>query len=176
VGHDVELRAPGLDEFERAVAGLLFVLGSESDPSLPAAVERAAGRTPGLGVLATLNDYVGDMSDHHVFRGHHQPFLFLSCGQGRHYHTVEDTPEWLNFEKVARVAAFVEDLVRGVDGRTAPARPADTTRFEIRMLERALRQPRDAIARLAGLSRLESREDLTAVVQVLSAVLSVWAQ
>ncbi|HVR73404.1 MAG TPA: M28 family peptidase [Planctomycetota bacterium] len=177
VGHDVESRFPLAADLEQRIAKLLFITGSESHAALPGVVETAAARTPGLGIVPTIHDYVGDMSDHHIFRKHGQSFLFLSCGQGRNYHSAEDTPEWLNFEKLAHVSSFVRELVRGMDTPSqARAGRVDTTQFEIRMLERALGARREVLADLLGLPQIETREDLTSVVQVLSSVLQVWAR
>ena len=35
-----------------------------------------------------LNRYVGDLSDHHVFRVNKRPYLFLTCARWEHYHEV----------------------------------------------------------------------------------------
>ena len=113
-------------------------------------------------VLPTLNSYIGDMSDHHAFRVGGQPFLFLSCGQGRHYHSPEDTPEWVNFEKVRRVHELVVALLHDMD-RAAPvggAAPHDPYSFEARMIERALGPVLPLLLPFIGLERLERREDL----------------
>ena len=74
VGHDLAIPAsvlPGaLGDRDIAVPflkDLVFVTGSESHPELPALV----GGSPipgGLKLIATLNEYVGDLSDHGIFR------------------------------------------------------------------------------------------------------------
>jgi hypothetical protein len=102
VGHDVPV--PGLED-------LIFVTGMESDPGL------VFGDLdpPGLRVHPVLNRYVGDLSDHHVFRRHQRPFLFLSCGRWQHYHAPTDTPDRLNYAKMAAIAGLVETLIRRAD-------------------------------------------------------------
>ena len=45
-------------------------------------VLEAAGVSKGLKLVPTLNRYVGDMSDHGIFRQHGVPYFFLSCGRG----------------------------------------------------------------------------------------------
>lgn len=67
------------------IKNLLFMTGAESHPALPEAV---GGCLPGdgLSLVATLNEYVGDMSDHHIFRTLGLPYLFFSCGRWEHYH------------------------------------------------------------------------------------------
>ena len=59
---------------------LLFVTGTESHRGMGGALE-AAGVSKGLKLVPTLNRYVGDMSDHGVFRENGVPYFFLSCGR-----------------------------------------------------------------------------------------------
>ena len=99
VGHDLEL--PGKED-------LLFLMGMESDPGL---VIDELDR-PGLRVMPVLNRYVGDLSDHHVFRVNERPFLFLSCGRWTHYHQRTDTPDRLNYTKMEAIAGLTEQLAR----------------------------------------------------------------
>src|SRR5690606_37898557 len=89
VGHDVPV--PGIED-------LVFVTGMESDPDL---VLDLTGAVDGVRVQPVLNRYVGDLSDHHVFRTHQRPFLFLSCARWQHYHMPTDTPDRLNYDKMA---------------------------------------------------------------------------
>ena len=63
---------------------------------------------------------MADLSDHHVFRVNERPYLFLSCGRWQHYHRRTDTPEKLNYDKMAAIAALTRTLVE----RTA-ATPLD---------------------------------------------------
>ena len=71
---------------------LTFATGAESHPDLP---ELLTGITipERMKLIATLNEYVGDMSDHGVFRRNGVPYLFLSCGHWEHYHRPTDTPD-----------------------------------------------------------------------------------
>ncbi len=97
---------------------VVFVTGVESDADLEHTIA-ALPDIDGLQVMTALNRYVGDMSDHHVFRLHEVPYLFLTCGRWRHYHTADDTPEKLDYAKMARIADLVEAIVRDVGGRGA---------------------------------------------------------
>lgn len=130
VGHDVPL--PGLED-------LLFVTGMESDPGWPALVLQAA-MAPGLRLLASLNRYVGDLSDHHVFRLHERPYLFLTCGRWEHYHQPSDTPEKLNYEKMAALASLLFDLARQAAATplVGPFEGYDATPYECETIRRAL--------------------------------------
>ncbi len=170
IGHDVEMsiRGPGLEE-------LVFVLGAESHGALPSAVEAAAARVERLRVVPTLNRYIGDMSDHHAFRLGGQPYLFLSCGQGPFYHMPADTPEWVSFDKVARVYDLVVAIAREVDrdGVDVGAPKPPTVEFEIRMLERAFGPTLEAVKQMIGIPTLETRTDLDQIVGLLVQTMAV---
>ncbi len=171
IGHDVEPELSGADTLPSHIRDLLLIFGAESDASLPGIVEQAATTTDGLRIFPTLNSYVGlDMSDHHAFRLDNQPFLFLSCGQGRFYHEPEDTMDWINLEKVYRVYEFVQKLALAADRDRQDniAAPHDPVEFEIRMIKKAIGQPLlDAL----GVSHLTSRADLDGLATSLKEVL-----
>lgn len=154
VGHDVPL--PGLED-------LLVATGAESDPALVDVV-RAAAEEPGLRLVATLNRYVGDISDHGAFRRDRRPYLFLSCGHWPHYHRATDTPEKLNYDKMLRIQRVVERLLRGIAFRelAGPFEGVDTTAAEIEMMKRALGR----FLERNGLE-LDSRKDIDALVRSL---------
>jgi len=128
IGHDVPI--PGKED-------LLFVMGMESDPALEEVV-LACEPSSGIRTVATLNRYVGDMSDHHVFRMNQRPYLFLSCGQWEHYHLPTDTPEKLNFPKMAHHAAYLIDLVAAVSSTelAGPFEGYDTTSTELALMRK----------------------------------------
>lgn len=96
-GHDVPVA--GLED-------VLFLTGMESDPGL-AQIVRAREPRRGIRIIPTLNRYIGDLSDHHIFRLDRRPYLFLSCGHWAHYHAPTDTPEKLNYLKMAHIARYV---------------------------------------------------------------------
>lgn len=166
VGHDVEATDLGLPALASKamphLRKLIAVMGSESDGTFPRIVEAAAKNAGELRVLSTLHRYVGPMSDHAAFADAGQPFLFLSCGQGRHYHTPQDTMEWINFDKLAHVTTFIADLVGRIDKTPADAdrEPVDPFEFEIRMLRKALGPLAIAGLRAYGIKVPESREEL----------------
>ena len=106
VGHDV----PGLPGLE----SLVFVMGAESHPQLRNVF--AHSPHPGeLKVVPTLNAYVGDMSDHGAFRKRGVPYFFLSCGHWSHYHMPTDTPDRLNYHKMAGILRLNLNFLRGMD-------------------------------------------------------------
>ncbi len=143
---------------------LLFMTGAESHPALP---ELVNGCLPGDGVslVATLNEYVGDMSDHHIFRALGLPYLFFSCGRWEHYHQRSDTPEKLAYGKMAAIATFLAKVARRCAGQDFPkAGEHDTTRFEIALLKETVGGFLPFVLPLVGLKQLETRADLDAVV------------
>ncbi|MBM4090588.1 MAG: M28 family peptidase [Planctomycetes bacterium] len=152
------------------VRDLFFMTGAESHPSLAPAVESV--RVPRrLRLIATLNAYVGDMSDHAVFRHHGAPYLFLSCGRWRHYHQETDTPEKLNYRKMERMMKYLVALTEAIAAVTlAPhdGGPVDTTAFEIRRIKKACGPALPFLLKRLGIDRLESRADIEAIASWLT--------
>ena len=127
VGHDVPM--PGLQD-------LLFLTGMESDPGLESIVIDNR-KTQGIRVVPTLNSYIGDLSDHHAFRLDKRPYLFLSCGHWEHYHQATDTPEKLNYSKMASIRDFMIAAIRQADAAPldGPFEGYDTTPTEIEFMK-----------------------------------------
>lgn len=154
VGHDVPV--PGLED-------MLFVLGMESDKDLADVIAKTS-LPDGLRVAAVPNEYIGDMSDHHIFRVRRRPYLFFSCGQWEHYHLPTDTPDKLNYEKMRAMALYVADIVAAVSAEplAGPFEGYDSAPLELELMRRHG-------ARLAaemGLP-LETREDFKRFVHAL---------
>jgi Zn-dependent M28 family amino/carboxypeptidase len=154
VGH--ALPVPGLED-------LTFVTGMETVPDLERTI-LSLPRIDGTRIVPTLNRYVGDMSDHHVFRLNQVPYLFLSCGHWEHYHQPSDTPDRLDYGKMAAIADVMEALARDVAHREleGPWEGYDTTATELRAMQ-------DAFGELAAQmgATLESREDIDRLAAVL---------
>jgi hypothetical protein len=175
VGHDVPVEQ--INPLGFAVPGtgrlrdLLVMTGAESHPALEGVVRRV--ETPDrLRLVATVNDNVGDMSDHAVFRWNREPFLFFSCGRWQHYHEPTDTPDRLNYEKMARTTAYLQALLRPLAEADLARRPieselADTTRLEIETLESTFGPLMPLVRRAAGVGRLRTREELGRVVDLI---------
>lgn len=122
VGHDVPV--PGIED-------LVFITGMESHPSFEKLITHVRP-DPRMRIVPTLNSYIGDLSDHHVFRTYGDPYLFLSCGRWWHYHAPTDTPERLNFRKMEALAFYVRDLLKECDKMEFPQERGeyDTTATE----------------------------------------------
>ncbi len=185
VGHDVSLDAgwfggggasglpsqppgsPGGGALD--LKGLLAITGSESHPEMAGILEGCA-HPPDLKILPLLNHYVGDMSDHEVFRKKGVPYFFLSCGRWEHYHRRTDTPDRLNYAKMARIGQLVSSLLEGLDGaELAPSseRP-DTGEFEARYLESALGPALGGLLRShLGIETIRTRDDVTKTVGLI---------
>lgn len=140
IGHDIMV-----EQREEAV----LAIGVDSAKGLSAAV-KAAGERSGLDVYRFGKGV--PFSDHMVFERHDKPHVFLSSGMAFHYHSRFDTPEILNFAKMAKVAAFLKQLVVewnvSDDEQTAadidPMEPASEL---IRFFEPALDKDRTFIER-----------------------------
>src|SRR5690606_32256925 len=98
-----------------------------------------------------------------------QPFLFLSCGQGRYYHDGRDTLDWINFDKLARIAGFVARLLRGLDANPGQrGRPrVDPFDFESRMIRRAAGPALPLALKAMGRDLPATREEMDAVIRKL---------
>ena len=177
IGHDVELGLGSVEDAFPYLKDLIFVTGAESDPGrLPGCVQRASYSMGNeLRVIPTLTSYVGDLSDYHAFRLGGEPYLFLSCGQGRYYHhelDSLDTQGWINFEKTQRVFELVIEILREVDGtRGDPEAAPNTTEFEIRHLEQSLGPLLPALLAQVGLTELRTRADIDRIAGALRGAL-----
>ena len=131
VGHDVPMQ--GFED-------LVFVTGMESHPGLADTIESVIP-FDGIRVLPLLNEYVGDLSDHHIFRVNEVPYLFLSCGIWAHYHRETDTPDKLNYSKAGTIAGFVSSLAEDISTRSLVGSPDgyDTSEIEARYINETLR-------------------------------------
>jgi len=147
VGHDVPL--PGMED-------LVFIFGAESHRTLAELLLLIAPPV-GLKNIATLNKYVGDLSDHHVLRKNGQPYLFFTCGRWQHYHQESDIPEHLNYSKMEKISQYLADIILRLDASEFEAGGSgiDPVNMELFLLNRAI----GPFLEEKGI-RLESREDI----------------
>jgi hypothetical protein len=176
VGHEVEMPAKYLGNLPFLKGGvalpgikdLMFMTGVESHPQLQEVVAAAPSyrRMP---LICTLNGYVGDVSDHGVFRRNDIPYLFLSCGRWAHYHQPTDTPDRLAYGKMATITELVVDLVLELSATElqSDCPKPDTTNFEIASMEKALGPLLTVGLKLLGIPKLISRTDLDRVAAAL---------
>ena len=175
VGHDVAIPVGsfpggGLMLSLPRIKDLVFVTGAESHPALVDILRDRRVRR--LRVMATLNQYIGDMSDYAVFRRHGIPYLFLSCGRWPHYHQPTDTPDRLSYRKMARIQEWLISLAQGMSAAEMGPCPdvGDFTQsLEIELLHESLGPLLPLLRRAAGVQRLETRGDLNALAAGLLA-------
>ena len=166
VGHDVSVPIPGADKMRPGISDLICLTGSESHPDIVDLVSRQDFGQ--LVPIATLNSNIGDMSDHHVFRTHGVPYLFLSCGRWKHYHQPSDTPARLNYAKMARISHLLVDLAVKLADAPLERKSAagggpvecDTVELELRLFREAFGPLIPMLLARLGLERLETRDDL----------------
>lgn len=130
VGHDVPME--GMED-------LLFILGAESHSTLAKLLLKTE-LPAGLRNVATLNRYVGDLSDHHVLRENNQPYLFFTCGRWQHYHQETDRPEHLNYKKMNRISQYLVTLIKQLDVClfNAEGFGNDPVDMELKLIKRAI--------------------------------------
>jgi Zn-dependent M28 family amino/carboxypeptidase len=93
VGHAV-----GPEHAPAEVRESLFVLGAEREKGVVA-------RRIDAEVIPPLSDYL-------AFWQARVPFAFLTCGRWQHYHALSDTPEKLDYAKMAATARWLEAFTR----------------------------------------------------------------
>jgi hypothetical protein len=59
-------------------------------------------------------DNVYCRSDHYMYARYGIPIAFFSTGIHRDYHMVTDEPQYIDYLRMARVAALLRDVTRGV--------------------------------------------------------------
>ena len=162
VGHDVPV--PGLED-------VLFVTGMETDSVLGEVIQNCKVDET-IRVLPTLNRYVGDMSDHHIFRANEVPYLFLSCGMWAHYHQDTDTPERLNYAKTEGVARYLSTLAGTISSKEMAGEfeGYDTTEIELGYI-RELLLP--VAAGMGFTLEVETRTDIDWLVDTMRVQLGI---
>ena len=94
------------------VGASLFALGAERSRDtydLVASLKRAE---PDVVVRPADAEIIPPLSDYEPFWDRRVPFLFLSAGRSRVYHTPEDTPDKLDYRKIAATARWLTRFVR----------------------------------------------------------------
>lgn len=168
IGHDVATRNFRPSMWIPRIRNMLFILGAESHSTMADAVDRSQRGSRGLTIIPTLNRYVGDMSDHHIFRQYGQPYLFLTCAQGEHYHSPQDDMKWVNMKKVRKTFRFVQTLITKIDADLATGTDTfDSTDFEIRTIQKSLGWLLPMFLKTLGLKELKSRNDIDTMASVL---------
>lgn len=111
------------------VGASMFALGAERSAGTYDLVMSLKRAEPGVIVRPADADIVPPLSDYEAFWAQRIPFLFLSAGRSRVYHTPEDTPDKLDYTKIAATARWLTRFVRA-------ARTRDPVTFAERSLHR----------------------------------------
>jgi Zn-dependent M28 family amino/carboxypeptidase len=112
MGHAVG--APGLpDEVRRSI----FVLGAERSRGTAQLVDRVGGNARGVVPRRMSSDVLPALSDYYAFELERVPFLFLTSGRWKHYHTVTDTPEKLDYAKILATSEYLHALIMACSTR-----------------------------------------------------------
>jgi hypothetical protein len=107
-----------------AVRKSLFVLGAERSEGTGVRVDALANAVNGVIARRADADVIPPLSDYWAFWRRKIPFALLTCGRWQHYHATTDTPDRLDWDKMAATAKWLELLARD-----ACERPEPTVRF-----------------------------------------------
>jgi hypothetical protein len=164
----------GPEEVPDEVGASLFALGAERSLGTSELVSSLKRAEPGVVVRPVDAEVIPPLSDYEPFWQQRVPFLFLSAGRSRVYHTPEDTPDKLDLGKLAATARWLTRLVRASRVRDTPrfvdARGDRTTLDELSEILRALAgvsvEASAALARVVGLrAACDRRGELPAALR-----------
>jgi peptidase M28-like protein len=151
VGHAI-----GGEGLPEDVAKSVFALGAERSEGTSAIVDGLASAMSGVHIRRADAEIIPPLSDYDPFWRREVPFLFLTSGRSRRYHTPQDTPEHLDYAKMAATARWLDCFVRAMCERPEPraaflasARDDASTLRSIDALTAALEplDPRASVAR-----------------------------
>src|SRR4051812_40801402 len=102
------------DMIGRALGGVcdqeVFVLGTEHVPGLRPWLDAAAKDRPVKVGLLGSDVLVLNRSDYGPFRNRQIPFLFFSTGENPRYHSPRDTPDTIDFPKLAAISQVIHQV------------------------------------------------------------------
>jgi hypothetical protein len=102
------------------VRGTVFAFGAERSAGTAAQLDALARVEPELWVRRLDAEILEPVSDYEPFWRRSVPFVFLTCGRWRHYHTSGDTPDKLDYGKMAALARWLERWTRESCARPEP--------------------------------------------------------
>jgi hypothetical protein len=110
----------------------IFVMGSEHAPAVRETLDRCT-RNEEVEVARLGIDLVGTRSDYGPFRDREIPFLFFSSGQHPDYHSPNDVPAKVDYQKVAHVTNLAARIMQSI--ADAEQTPAWTSKVELSLDE-----------------------------------------
>ena len=111
VGH-----ALGPESLPPEVKESIFVLGAEKSTGTGPLMDQLPEQ-PGIRPRRIDNYIIPSMSDYDAFMEAEVPFLFYSVGRWQHYHMPSDTPDKLDYDKMAAFANHLTDTVVALANR-----------------------------------------------------------
>ena len=111
VGH-----ALGPEGLPPEVRDSIFILGAEKSSGTGTLMDRLP-QHDGIRPRRIDNYIIDPMSDYDAFKKARIPFLFYSVGRSEHYHASTDTPERLDYDKMAALAEHLTDAVVALANR-----------------------------------------------------------
>jgi Zn-dependent M28 family amino/carboxypeptidase len=99
------------------VGASLFALGAERSLGTHDLVVSLKRAEPDVIVRAVDAEIIPPLSDYLPFWRQRIPFLFLTAGRSSIYHTPEDTPDKLDYRKIAATARWLTRFVRALRTR-----------------------------------------------------------
>ena len=108
---DLMGHAVGNEDFPDDVRRSVFALGAERSSGTSAIVDAVSATTSSVRVRRMGIDVIPPLSDYYAFDQRSIPYLFLTCGRWKHYHTVTDTPDRLDYAKMTSSAEYLTSLV-----------------------------------------------------------------
>jgi hypothetical protein len=130
VGHAI-----GPDGYPQSLRQGLYVVGAEKSADTADLCDALAGSNSGVTPMRLGINLLPPLSDYHPFQTRQVPFLFLTCGRWRHYHQVTDTPDRLDYHKMAAIAHYIEQVVRATAERPGSVQFLPEGRDDTRSLE-----------------------------------------
>jgi len=147
VGH-----ALGEAHFPAEVRRTLFLLGAERSVGTRDHVLRLRGSDPGLIVRPADAEVIPPLSDYLGFWDRKRPFVLLTGGRTRRYHTTDDLPEHLDYTRMKATARWIERFVRDQCARDERAFVFTNERDDLTTLE-SLREIFTALAPVSTLAQ-----------------------
>jgi hypothetical protein len=103
-------------QFMDLSAWTMFVLGTEYSKELASVVQKRS--QPDMFVVGS--DLIGPRSDFAPFAVKHVPYLFFSDATHKDYHGPGDTPDRIDYTKLARDSTFITQIVEDVAHLQSP--------------------------------------------------------
>lgn len=161
VGH-----ALGEARFPAEVRRSLFLLGAERSEGTRDRVLALRDGEPGLLVRPADAEVIPPLSDYLSFWQRKRPFVLLTGGRTRRYHTLDDLPEHLDFTRMKATARWITRFVRDQCARDPRPFVFTDTRDDLSTLD-SLREIFTALASMSPVAEqaLEIERTLRKQVQ-----------